>query len=269
MKNEKILQSDNRLFWNFSSSIKCGKAKLIQDAYDNLKKKSIAESNRLLYVAMTRAEDFLCFCGIKPKNKLPENCWYNFVSEKIKNTNFINEQYDNNAIDVISIPKPRTKIPDWYFEKLEQQEATQAETSDEIIYGNCVHNLLDKIGKKNSCDIDFENIYEIIEEQFQQAKTEAISVYNTFPFLFNKNTQSEVEIIFEKRLLRIDKLIIKNNSLLILDFKTGERNVENLKKYTQQLALYENAITATKKYYGYKTSKAILWTKILQYEDIF
>jgi ATP-dependent helicase/nuclease subunit A len=37
------------------------------------------EYRRLLYVAMTRAEDRLYVCGWHTKNKAPEQCWYNLV----------------------------------------------------------------------------------------------------------------------------------------------------------------------------------------------
>ncbi len=39
-----------------------------------------AELNRLLYVALTRAEDELIVCGANPKRKLPDECWYNAVA---------------------------------------------------------------------------------------------------------------------------------------------------------------------------------------------
>ena len=38
-----------------------------------------AETNRLLYVALTRAEDELIVCGAAPKTKLPDDCWYKYV----------------------------------------------------------------------------------------------------------------------------------------------------------------------------------------------
>ena len=37
------------------------------------------EYRRLLYVAMTRAEDRLYICGWHTKNKAPEQCWYNLI----------------------------------------------------------------------------------------------------------------------------------------------------------------------------------------------
>ncbi len=40
-----------------------------------------AEYNRLLYVALTRAEDELLICGAEGKRKPPENCWYEAVAQ--------------------------------------------------------------------------------------------------------------------------------------------------------------------------------------------
>ena len=41
--------------------------------------RDIEEERRLLYVAMTRAEDRLYICGWHTKNKAPEQCWYNLI----------------------------------------------------------------------------------------------------------------------------------------------------------------------------------------------
>jgi ATP-dependent helicase/nuclease subunit A len=40
-----------------------------------------AEYNRLLYVALTRAEDELLICGAEGKRRPPENCWYEAVAQ--------------------------------------------------------------------------------------------------------------------------------------------------------------------------------------------
>ncbi|BAT61727.1 ATP-dependent helicase/nuclease subunit A [Variibacter gotjawalensis] len=42
------------------------------------------EHLRLLYVAMTRAQDKLIVCGARRQKKNPENCWYDLVSEALK-----------------------------------------------------------------------------------------------------------------------------------------------------------------------------------------
>jgi ATP-dependent helicase/nuclease subunit A len=41
------------------------------------------EHRRLLYVAMTRAEDRLYVCGWHPKTKAPDGCWYNLIRDGV------------------------------------------------------------------------------------------------------------------------------------------------------------------------------------------
>jgi len=42
------------------------------------------EYRRLLYVAMTRAEDRLTVCGWKTRREAPEHCWYNVIQDALK-----------------------------------------------------------------------------------------------------------------------------------------------------------------------------------------
>jgi ATP-dependent helicase/nuclease subunit A len=51
-----------------------------QRVRDDLARRRLEEHNRLLYVALTRAEDRLVVCGWQPKNAPPEVCWYNLVA---------------------------------------------------------------------------------------------------------------------------------------------------------------------------------------------
>ncbi len=48
------------------------------------KEQNFSEYLRLLYVAMTRAEDHLIICGYLGNKPLPENCWYNLILKTIK-----------------------------------------------------------------------------------------------------------------------------------------------------------------------------------------
>jgi ATP-dependent helicase/nuclease subunit A len=56
----------------------CGAAALDR-ALAEARRRREAEHRRLLYVAMTRAEDRLYVCGWRGKVKPPEGCWYNLV----------------------------------------------------------------------------------------------------------------------------------------------------------------------------------------------
>ncbi len=51
---------------------------------DHVKLKDRREYRRLLYVALTRAEDRLVVCGWKGKNKEPDDCWYHLIDNGLK-----------------------------------------------------------------------------------------------------------------------------------------------------------------------------------------
>ncbi|WP_153770434.1 double-strand break repair helicase AddA [Labrenzia sp. CE80] len=54
------------------------------EAIDGLREGQEEEYRRLLYVALTRAEDRLIVCGWEPKRGAHEACWYNLVSAALK-----------------------------------------------------------------------------------------------------------------------------------------------------------------------------------------
>ncbi|HTW68702.1 MAG TPA: double-strand break repair helicase AddA, partial [Acetobacteraceae bacterium] len=47
---------------------------------DRLSDRRMEEHNRLLYVALTRAEDRLVICGWQTRRGLPDQCWYNLIA---------------------------------------------------------------------------------------------------------------------------------------------------------------------------------------------
>ncbi len=51
-----------------------------QRVRDDLGRRRLEEHNRLLYVALTRAEDRLVVCGWQTRRGLPDTCWYNLVA---------------------------------------------------------------------------------------------------------------------------------------------------------------------------------------------
>jgi ATP-dependent helicase/nuclease subunit A len=62
--------------WAPRRELRCGLSdRLRKDVED----RRLAEHNRLLYVALTRAEDRLVVCGWETRRKLSESCWYELV----------------------------------------------------------------------------------------------------------------------------------------------------------------------------------------------
>ncbi len=86
--------------WTIKGSGK--KVEAIETARAAKRAKEAEEMNRLLYVAMTRAEDRLYVCGFQTglKNngevkKLPDDCWYRLVREGL--TDVLREAQDDNG----------------------------------------------------------------------------------------------------------------------------------------------------------------------------
>jgi ATP-dependent helicase/nuclease subunit A len=82
-------QPRENLFWlqapqqDVSVPIFCPRADLRSNAVDqaaaNNKMAQVQEYNRLLYVALTRAEDELIICGAQGRRAAPDDCWYNLI----------------------------------------------------------------------------------------------------------------------------------------------------------------------------------------------
>ncbi len=56
--------------------LRCASVRHLRDAATA---RQLEEHNRLLYVALTRAEDRLVVCGWQTRRTMPENCWYRLV----------------------------------------------------------------------------------------------------------------------------------------------------------------------------------------------
>ena len=62
--------------WAGNVAHRCAKVVHLREA---IRRRKMEEHNRLLYVALTRAEDRLLVCGWQGRNDPPEDCWYEAV----------------------------------------------------------------------------------------------------------------------------------------------------------------------------------------------
>ncbi|WP_341789546.1 UvrD-helicase domain-containing protein [Rickettsia endosymbiont of Polydrusus tereticollis] len=79
-KNKFIWTEEGEVFFSTQTS---NSPDFFKDLKEQEQQKDIQEYIRLLYVAMTRAEDHLIICGYSNKAKIPENCWYQLVAKSI------------------------------------------------------------------------------------------------------------------------------------------------------------------------------------------
>lgn len=73
-------KNDRNLLWVRNEDTRVGAGKI---AYDDRKRDIEDENKRLLYVAMTRAEDRLYVTGFEDKNGRKEDCWYDMIRSAV------------------------------------------------------------------------------------------------------------------------------------------------------------------------------------------
>ncbi len=112
INNNKFIwdQNSKMVFAAQSSNI----PKFFKDLKEEEQQKHLQEYIRLLYVAMTRAEDHLVVCGYQSIDKIPQNCWYELVS-KVMN---IYGKIDNSGIIVYETATEEDAKLKKYYKKL-------------------------------------------------------------------------------------------------------------------------------------------------------
>ena len=232
----------------------------VRDIFDVIQEKENAESKRLLYVAMTRAEDVLSIYAHTSLKNINPNCWYSIVG---------GEQQLGEKLDIASNVEQTSEIVIQKYPELREliplDAKTYKKTSAEI-YGDFVHLLLEKLPEipTNKWDDFINSQYpELTDQEKQEAFKEANNVITEFPEIFHNSIASELDITIDGHLKRIDKVCLINGEIYIIDFKTG---LDDSHKYTKQLNEYKKALSTTFSQSSIRTF--ILWTKLLELEEV-
>ena len=193
------------------------------------------EYRRLLYVALTRAEDRLYIAGFTKTKGADEQSWYKLLANNLK-SNVILSSDDKRIVYTV----PQQNIVD-AKEKIRHEEPTFIDYSDilssapvenplakpftpskdildeeEIVAsplveqgnfyrrGTVIHKLLQYIGalkenQREQAAFEFlrKQLSDFSESEHRQIVTEVLSLCNHFPELFSANSQAEVPIIGE------------------------------------------------------------------------
>lgn len=278
------------------------------DVCDNLKNKQnnkmLEEYRRLLYVATTRAEDTMIFCGFRKKNKIPENSWYSIfknIFTKFADNNENVWTYKNEQLLKIEEKKiaqnfnTEDKIPDFMFTPAENEKPlskplTPSKLDEEpasisplhivdntIFYkrGTIIHKLLqfipdiDKNKQSEAITKYLKNIApDFSEEERHNISNDVISLINNpdFGIVFGPNSQAEVPIMGEinEKIIsgQIDRLIITDEKVIVVDYKTNRYTPQTIAEVPQIYLLQLSAYKALlQKIYPQKEIETyILWT---------
>ena len=297
-KNSDLVISDHIVIWK--TSIK-NQNKFLQEISLKEQENIYNEYIRLLYVALTRAENYLIIAGSISQKNLDPKSWYSILNQSMKELNsefLINNlpKYKNifKQTEIVkTLPadyfyqKPAhinndiinfsaaSKVSKYYI-KFSPYEINPMESNR--IKGILIHKILEiicKIDDKKRADfIDFYLKSQKLDKKIiEKIKTDCIKVLENYPNLFTKDALNELKIggkinIDNQDLIflgQVDKIITKNNEIAIIDFKsTANMSVDF--KYLFQLNCYKAIIKEIMN--KDKISSSILWTINAELENI-
>lgn len=250
------------------------------------------ENLRLLYVALTRAEDELYIAGIE--NNRMSGSWYNIINN-FYSPEFMNEHYFTTDRAVLNTQSQSLTLPKYFLQPIEKPiQSEQPDDNEEVAFrhkhhnefsnkalfkGTLIHELLQKLPCLNvkqrvlyqqalsKTGLKYFTVDEILVI-FQNC----LEIIESFPEIFNSNTPSEKNIIVHNNhILRLDKLVIGGSKIMIVDFKTDNvppKSTEAVKsKYLEQLTTYKQAVVHM--FTNYKIECYILWTESKSLMQIF
>jgi ATP-dependent helicase/nuclease subunit A len=272
---------EGMLFWISQAACRVGPALTL---YRKAKEGNERESERLLYVAMTRAQDALYITGTKRQRPIPSKSWYAliktqlgpFLTERpdlLKRSSvltFAHASLGNNLKDVPFIREDHTVsaplVPSWFSHRLEESFETPVSSEQEGEYarGLAIHRLLEELPKYPAAFWK-EKGQEIANahapSEAEAILDEAIEVLTTYQPFFVDSTASELSFFLpEKGVGRIDRLCITEEAIWLIDFKTDRQIPRHYRylplAYQEQLRFYYEAFAYSQK----PIRVALLWT---------
>ncbi len=255
------------------------------------------EELNLLYVALTRAKQYLFISGTDSKQSSTKS-WHSIISDALEdehkesnNENWIAKfgtpptvEYKKSVVRMpdeitkydLSKPFPITKVSDEEAQQAEQENTNLAD------YGILVHKIFELISSENmqetenlKLEVESSLSFYIQSQEFERALNEVMhclessEVNEVFKTKNSREILKETPINFidnNKVYYRIiDHLIIDEQQAWIIDYKTtGDVSVDSMQEHAEQYQQQINTyVEAVKKLYPEKSVKAsILFTSI-------
>ncbi|MBQ8481843.1 MAG: double-strand break repair helicase AddA [Alphaproteobacteria bacterium] len=270
----------------------------------------LEEYRRLLYVALTRAEEQLIICGYANSDKIKDDSWLKICKNAIGK--IIAENEDKKLVmesPAKRIVKPKTKYiiqplikekEKWLDVKVNGESAMARpytpsklkkekdeepdsvsplkEKADYYRRGKLIHKIIQFLPAENKNkeqiidDYLQKNAGGFSKEQKQKIKSEVLQLLakEEYAAFFGSDSHAEVPIFGavggQIISAQIDRLIVRKDKVIIIDFKTNREVAKNADKipelYRRQLKAYEKLVCAI--YPNRKAESYILWTNELR-----
>jgi ATP-dependent helicase/nuclease subunit A len=293
LNNELFLwqEKENPLFF-LKPSLKNETDALVSIKSETLNELS-QEQRRLLYVALTRSQDQLYIAGLAKRSKAGE--WYALLTEVLQELGVATPDggwcYQPLPFDkavkveekqkVVELPIELKELPVLSSWMTPRDSKTHIPNSPEQKRGIIIHRLLEILGGlPNLVTLDDYNqagrqwcLKNDNENLISGKDLEAISNVLTnvdYRHFFGPLSASEVEVCNGNFHGRIDRLAIVDETVFVLDYKTGSPSLKNDKtvyeNYSLQLQNYKQALSGIYKNYPVRTF--LLWTDDLSLVEI-
>jgi len=241
------------------------------------------EKRRLLYVALTRAQDCLYVGGWTSGKDLASDCWYHIIQDALKtkcgtyrfsqgdhgqDLNFTGEQP----------PQDHLPLPAWVYTQPVQADRGSNNVRDQKAYsraaverGVLIHRFFEYLPQlpdgrryEAACQIIEKEGLVLSEWESDIQATLRILEDGAFKEIFGSSALAEVPVsgLIEGKPFqgRIDRLLITSDTVIIVDYKTDRHPPVNdiPTAYVKQLESYALALRSL--YPIHKIRKILLWT---------
>lgn len=225
-----------------------------------------AESYRLLYVGMTRAKDYLVIGGAGKANE-DETDWFGQVRCAMRSMNAMEEDgvlsygqwspvqagetatplhtTTDTSFNAAVWPMPDEEEPDTLIESGVNDNRAR-------VIGRQWHKLLERAIDRSDEDwsahlVEWMDDLPDIGEDIARGRLHALRGHSEYGFLFQPGGAAEVPFITRAETIirgRIDRLVVRDDALWIIDYKTrlNPGNAARMEAYQQQLAGYRAAL---------------------------
>ena len=286
-KSKDLIWMDDLPFWGAS---KADLPDCFKCYFEHKQELESEERHRLLYVALTRASDRLYICGYNGKRAAPEDNWYDLIKESLGEDEITNsitftapQKKDVKTKSKGTLPHDFESIPEWVMKlppevkekslpllpsKLGEEDIEEggnhADRELALKRGSFIHQMLQYLPT-----VDKEKREEVLEKLTPhdiKVPQNLLDIFEKpdFKELFGPDSMAEVPIIGESEGQaisgQIDRLVVKEKEVLIVDFKTNKYIPKTVpQNYQKQLEAYRGLI---KNIFPGKIIKSyLLWTE--------
>jgi len=275
--HEQIFWQDGKFYMALSQEhgLNSNKIEQVKELY---KRERAEESKRLLYVAMTRAEDELYVAGWD--NQFKNSSWHKTIADSDSNHRHMEKyaqvQSEQNS-EVTLLPDYINQIPRLNKTSGQRINATRAAEvqTTAMLRGEIIHDLLHKLPMISNQSSYIQAFKTKHKESFSPSELDDIydkvtKILMLYPDIFASNTQSEVAITRKTAdgtsiAGRIDKLVFSGDTIKIIDFKSDMATTDR-SKYSKQLNFYANLLKEI--YPEHKLETYLLWIESAELEAV-